>query len=69
MKLGIIGCGNMGSAIARSLLSKKILPFNSIYVSDKETGKTKELHRKFGIRVVTNEEIAKKCDIIIIAVK
>ena len=69
MKLGIIGCGNMGGAIARGLLSKKFLPFNSIYASDKEAGRTKELHRKFGIRVVTGEEIAKKCDIIIIAVK
>lgn len=69
MKLGIIGCGNMGSALAEGILSKKILPFNSIYVSDKEVQKTKPLHRKFGICVCTNEELAKKCDLIIIAIK
>ena len=69
MRLGIIGCGNMGSAIAKGVISEKILPFNNIYVSDKFAAKTKELHRRFGIRLGTNEEIAKKCEIIIIAVK
>ncbi len=69
MKLGIIGCGNMGSAIARGVLSEKILPFNNIYISDKDSQKTRLLHRKFGIRVSTNEDIAKRCDYIIIALK
>ena len=69
MRLGIIGCGNMGSALARGIVSKKVLPFNAIYISDKEQQKTKELYKKFGIRVATNEEIAKKCNFIIIAVK
>ena len=69
MKLGIIGCGNMGSALAKGILSKKILPFNNIYISDKDAGKMKPLYKKFGIRVSTNEEIAKKCIFIIVAVK
>ncbi len=69
MKIGIIGCGNMGSAIARGILSEKILPFNNIYVSDKDSQKTRLLHRKFGIRVGTNEDTAKRCDYIIIALK
>lgn len=69
MKVGIIGCGNMGSAIARCILSKKILHFNNIYLSDKDSRKTRDLYRKFGIHVSTNEEIVKKCRVIIIAVK
>ena len=69
MKLGIIGCGNMGSALAEGVLSKKILPFNNIYISDEDANKVKVLYRKFGIRVATNEEIVKKCDTIIVAVK
>ena len=69
MKLGIIGCGKMGSALAEGILSKKILPFNNIHISDKETQKTKGLYRKFGIRVSTNDDLVKKCGIIIIAVK
>ena len=69
MRLGIIGCGNMGSALARGILSKKILPFNSIYISDKDSYKIKGLYKKFGIRVSTNKEVVKKCNFIIIAVK
>ena len=69
MRLGIIGCGNMGSALARGIVSRKVLPFNAIYISDRDPQKTKELYKKFGIRVGTNEEIAKKCNFIIIAVK
>lgn len=69
MKLGIIGCGNMGSALAKGILSKRVLPFNNIYISDRDSYKTKGLYRKFGIRVSTNEEIIKKCNFIIIAVK
>ena len=69
MKLGIIGCGNMGSALAEGIISKRILPFNRIFISDKDFHKTRKLHKKFGVRVSTNEEIAKGCDFIIIAVK
>lgn len=69
MKLGIIGCGNMGSALARGILSKKILPFNSIYICDKDAQKTRPLYRKFGIRLGSKEETVKKCNLIIIAVK
>lgn len=69
MNIGIIGCGHMGSAIARGILSKKILPFNNIYVSDRDPSKTKALHKEFGIRLVTNEDATKKASFLIIAVK
>jgi pyrroline-5-carboxylate reductase len=69
MKLGIIGCGNMGSALVRGILSKKVLPFNSVYVSDKDSLKTRVLHKRYGIFVSPNDEIAKKCQYIILAVK
>jgi len=59
----------MGSALASGILSKRILPFNNIYISDKDSYKIKGLYKKFGIRISTNEEIVKKCNFIIIAVK
>jgi len=69
MRLGILGCGNMGSAIAKGILSKRIFPFNNIYVSDKDSQKTRELYRKFGIMVAASEEVVKKSNFIILAVK
>ena len=69
MKLGIIGCGNMGNALARGILSGRILSFGNIYISDKKPGKIKELQRKFGITIATDKEIIQKCRTIIIAVK
>ncbi|MCQ9206483.1 MAG: pyrroline-5-carboxylate reductase [Omnitrophica bacterium] len=69
MKLGIIGCGNMGSALARGILSTRLLQFNSIYISDKDSGRTRALSKKLGMRVSTNKETVKKSNFIIIAVK
>ncbi|MBN1354358.1 MAG: NAD(P)-binding domain-containing protein, partial [Candidatus Omnitrophica bacterium] len=69
MKLGIIGCGNMGSALARGIISKRILPFNHIFISDRDPSKVKELYKKFGISVASNQDVTKKCDFVIIAVK
>jgi len=69
MKIGIIGCGNMGQAIANGILSGKIVTFSNVYLSDKDSYKVKELNKKFGARVSTNEEISKKCNYIIAAVK
>ncbi|MBL7155592.1 MAG: pyrroline-5-carboxylate reductase [Candidatus Omnitrophica bacterium] len=69
MRIGIIGCGNMGSAIASGILSKKVVPFNTVYISDRDSYKTRELYKKFGARMSTNIEIAKKCNFIIIVVK
>ena len=69
MRLGIIGCGNMGSALAKGIISKKILPFNRIFISDKDSHKTKALNRKYGALVVSNKELAHKSDFIVIAVK
>lgn len=69
MKIGIIGCGNMGGAIARGILSRKVFPFNNIFISDKDSKKTREINRKFGTPIKTNDEIIKKCNFIIVAVK
>jgi pyrroline-5-carboxylate reductase len=69
MKLGVIGCGNMGSALTRGILIKKVFPYYNILASDKESQKTRELYKKFGIGVGTNDDIVTRCDLIILAVK
>ena len=69
MRIGIIGCGNMGGALTRGILSKRILPFNNIYVNDRDQQKTRELYRKFGIRVTDAQELVRRSNFIIVAVK
>ena len=36
MKIGIIGCGNMGQALLRALIAKKYIVKKNILVSDKD---------------------------------
>jgi pyrroline-5-carboxylate reductase len=68
MKIGIIGCGHMGSAIAKALLSKKL---GHVWAS-----KRSEPHidlpvnsKKFFHWTVDNREVVKAVDIIVIAVR
>jgi len=67
--VGIIGCGNMGEALVKGILSTKLVSRGNIYVSDKKNHKAKKFQRKFKVNISTNEKIAKKCKTIIIAVK
>ena len=64
MKYGFIGCGNMGSAIARALSSST----KDIMVTDR-SGKAKALAEELGIAYGTAVEIAANCDRIFLAVK
>lgn len=61
-KIGIIGCGNMGAAIASRLKAKFRL-----FVFDKDTGKSASL---LGVCVPGSAgEVADKADVVILAVK
>ncbi len=64
MKYGFIGCGNMGGAIARALAksTKNILLAD---LSDHRIHLAQELGCQYG----SNEEVAKNCDRIFLAVK
>lgn len=67
MKIGIIGAGNMSSAITKGLLSAKTAP-GDIFVSDISMEKL-EAAAAVGVRVGTNEEAAAFADLIILAIK
>ncbi len=64
MKYGFIGCGNMGSAIAKAL-SKST---NSIIITDR-SGKAATLAEELGCTYADNSTAAKTCDRIFLAVK
>lgn len=64
MKYGFLGCGNMGSALAKALC--KAAP--DILITDR-SGKAKEIAHDLGIRYASAAEIAAECDRIFLAVK
>ena len=64
MKIGFIGAGNMGSALAKAAAEK-----NEVFIYDKDKEKAEELARKLDASYLDNEEIAKTCDLIFLAVK
>ncbi len=65
MKYGFIGCGNMGSALAKALSLKT----KDILLADHDAQKAEQLANALGVSVGTNEEIAKNCERIFLGVK
>ena len=64
MTYGFIGCGNMGSAIARALRKTTA----NLLISDR-SGKAKALAAELGITYSDNQTIAASCDRIFLGVK
>ncbi len=70
MKIGFIGCGNMGQAMVSGMLSSgKVKPENLI-ISDKTLESRVRIKEKYGVYVAeTNTEVAMISDIIFLAIK
>lgn len=66
-KIGFIGCGNMGGALA--IAAANSVGGSNIYVSDADITKAKEFAEKNNVRVATAEEIALECDFVFLGVK
>ncbi len=70
MKIGIIGCGNMGQAILRAIIAKNYTSKKNILVSDKDRDKIHAARLRYKINIASsNSELFKKCDVIILAIK
>lgn len=69
-KTGFIGCGNMGEALLKGLLDKRIIAKSKILASDVRVSRRRYIQKRYRIKVTSsNEIVAKSCDIIILAVK
>ncbi|MBE6616814.1 MAG: pyrroline-5-carboxylate reductase [Ruminococcaceae bacterium] len=66
IKIGFIGCGNMGGAIA-----SRVAQYEDaiVFVSDYSVEKAEKFASEIGAATSDNFEIAKKCDYIFLAVK
>jgi pyrroline-5-carboxylate reductase len=69
-KLGIIGAGNMASAIVKGIIKSKIYDKSEIIISDISKERRKKIDNEFGIKTTAeNDEVFGKSDVIIFAVK
>lgn len=70
MKIGFIGCGNMGSAMVGGMIKSKVVNEEEVTVSSKTEGTLNKLKDKFAVNTtLDNKEVVLKSDIIILAVK
>lgn len=67
MKIGFIGAGNMGGALARAA-AKAVDPAN-IILSDKTTSKAVGLARQIGANTASVDKVAENCQLIFLGVK
>ncbi len=70
MKLGIVGCGNMGRALVRAIVKRSHIGRKNIFLSDKVKRRMRSLSLRFKVNSTgSNAELFKKCDVVILAVK
>lgn len=65
-KIGFIGCGNMGGALARAV---KLAGYNEILVADHNKSKCDALKNDIGAVVTDAKTVASECDYIFMGVK
>lgn len=69
IRVGVIGCGNMGTSIVRGLVEKSFYP-QHIHVTDTDPKKITALRKDVPVRAVRSaRQIASICDVIVLAVK
>lgn len=69
IKLGIIGCGNMGGAILRQILKAGILKNNEVIASDMNQELREKLQKELGIITTADNAAAAKAPCVLLAVK
>ena len=66
IKIGFIGCGNMGGALAKAVSKSEKA---EIFLADTNLEKAQNLSEEIGAKVCTTEDIAKNCKYIFLGVK
>lgn len=66
-KIGIIGAGNIGMAIAKGLVNHQVLQASQLFLSRRRNGLLKKEEQE-GFPVVDNHSLVSECDIVILAV-
>jgi len=70
ISIGIIGTGNMGSALLRCMAKSNLVKSNSFWIYDKDIIKCKKLQQETGVNIANSaKRLTEKCNVIILAVK
>lgn len=70
MKLGFIGCGNMGQAMMAGIVEGNLIDSNEIMASDGYKPSLEKVEKVFGIKTtMDNKEVAAQSNIIVLSVK
>ena len=70
MKIGFIGCGNMGKAMMGGIISSNIVEAKEIIASDGFLPGLEKAKKDMGINITTdNREVAKSSEVIVLSVK
>ena len=64
-KIGCIGCGNMGGALASAIAKTN----NFLYVTDTDTKKAEALAERLSASVLPVEALVEQCDMVLLGVK
>ncbi|MFQ5953074.1 MAG: pyrroline-5-carboxylate reductase family protein, partial [Candidatus Omnitrophota bacterium] len=64
LKIGVIGCGNMGSALVRGMISKGVVEGKSILLNDKDADKSASLAKESGALDEDLCYVAQKSDLL-----
>lgn len=68
--LGFIGCGNMAQAMLKGILKKGLYTKDGIIVSRRNKDALKQIQAEYGVQVTAdNAEVAKKADVLVLAIK
>lgn len=70
MKIGFIGCGNMGEAMLAGILHQGLVDRGDLCASAKTQGTLEKIAQKYGIETsLDNRQVAGKADVVILAIK
>ena len=70
MKLGVIGLGNMATAMIAGIIRSGLISSSDITGSDTDPGQREKAEKSYGIRTAdSNEDAIRNCDYVILAVK
>src|SRR5690349_22972210 len=65
MIVGFVGSGSMAGAMARGWAGE----FEGVLLSDSGSGRARQLAEELGGEAISNEEIARRADLVVLAVK